>query len=196
MNRDEITKLYFIAPIANVPSILQHGILSHKLSGQIDHHSVAMPEIQERRKNKQIPGARPLHDYANLYFDAHNPMLSKRRAQNDEICILQVDAKVLDLPGVIIADRNAASDWVRFSPVAEGLKSIDRDRVFAQYWTHPQDLYDEMRHKSEKCAEVLVPDRVKPCYFVGAYVANEVALLWFQQLNINLPVCIRSDIFF
>ncbi len=80
MNRDEITKLYFIAPIANVPSILQHGILSNKLSGQIDHHSVAMPEIQERRKNKQIPGARPLHDYANLYFDAHNPMLSKRRA--------------------------------------------------------------------------------------------------------------------
>ena len=126
MNRDDITELHFIAPINNVPSITQFGILSHKLSGQIDHYSVAMPEIQERRKNKQIPGARTLHDYANLYFDAHNPMLSKLRARNDDICILRIDAKVLDLPGVIIADRNAASDWVRFSPLIEGLKAIDR----------------------------------------------------------------------
>ena len=55
MNRDEITELHFIAPIGNVPSIIQHGILSHRLAGRIDHHSVAMPEIQERRKNKQIP---------------------------------------------------------------------------------------------------------------------------------------------
>jgi hypothetical protein len=91
MNRDDITELHFIAPITNVPSIMQHGILSHKLSGQIHHHSVAMPEIQERRKNKQIPGARTLHDYANLYFDAHNPMLSKLRARNDDICILRID---------------------------------------------------------------------------------------------------------
>jgi len=196
MNRDEITELHFIAPITNLPSIMEHGILSHSLAGRIDHHSVAMLEIQERRKNKQIPGARTLHDYANLYIDAHNPMLSRLRAHNDDICILQVDAEVLDLPGVIISDRNAASDWVRFSPVAEGLKTIDRTRVFARYWTHPGDIYDEMSHKSEKCAEVLVPDRIKPCHLVGAYVANEVALLRFQQLNINLPVCIRSDIFF
>jgi hypothetical protein len=53
-------------------------------------------------------------------------MLSKLRAQNEEICVLQVDAKVLDLPGVIIADRNAASDWVRFFSVDEGLKALDR----------------------------------------------------------------------
>ena len=102
----------------------------------------------------------------------------------------------VDLPGVIIADRNAASDWVRFSPVVEGLKAIDRERVFARYWTHPQDLYHEMSHKSEKCAEVLVPDCVMPCYLLGVYVANERVLLQFQQLNINLPICIRSDIFF
>jgi len=195
MNRDEITELYFIAPIANVPSIVQNGILSHKLAGRIDHHSVAMIEIQERRKNKQIPGAGTLHDYANLYFDAHNPMLSRLRERNNDICILRVDAEVLNLPGVIIADRNAASDWVRFWRVAEGLQTIDRERVFVRYWTHP-DPYDEMGHKSEKCAEVLVPDRVMPRYLIGAYVANGVALAQFQQPNVGLPVSIRSDIFF
>ncbi len=109
---------------------------------------------------------------------------------------MQVDAKVLDLPGVIIADRNAASDWVRFSRIGDGLKALDRDRVFARYWTHPKDLFEEMRHKSEKCAEVLVPDCVMPSFLLGAYVANEVALQKLQQLNIGLPVRIRSDIFF
>ena len=196
MNRREVIELHFITPIVNVPSIMQHGILCHRFAARIHHNSVAMQEIQERRENKQIPGARKLHEYANLYFDAHNPMLSKCRAKNNEICILGVDEFVLDLPGVIIADQNAASKWVRFSPVAEGLGRIDKDRLFAKYWTHPRDYYDEIQHKSEKCAEVLVPFRVEARFIIGAYVANEAALTIFRQLNIGLPVCIRSDIFF
>jgi hypothetical protein len=196
MNRDEIIELYFIAPIANVPSIMQHGILSHKLAQQIAHDSVAMQEIQERRRNKQIPGARRLHEYANLYFDAHNPMLSKTREQNDRLCLLRVDVKVLNLPGVIIADQNASSKWVRFYSIEDGLRAINRDRVYAVSWKHPNDLIDEWQHKSEKCAEVLVPDRVETKFIVGAYVASDAALSRFRQLNIELPVCIRNDIFF
>jgi len=161
MNRRDVVELYFITPIVNVPSIKEHGILCHKIAARIHHNSVATQEIQERRENKQIPGARKLHEYANLYFDAHNPMLSKCRAKNDEICILRIDESVLDLPAVIIADQNAASKWVRFSTVAERPGRIDRDRLFARYWTHPQDYYDGIRHKSENCAEVLVPNRIK-----------------------------------
>jgi hypothetical protein len=195
MIRSDITELHYIAPIENVPSILEHGILSHNQAKKIDHNSVAMREIQERRKDKQIPGARRLHDYANLYFDAHNPMLSKCRAHNREICVLRIDPMVLDTPNVIIADRNAASNWVRFSPVAEGLGSINRDRIFARYWTHPNQ-YEEMSHKSEKCAEVLVPDCVAPEFILGAYVVDEVAMIRFRQLNSGLPVSIKSDIYF
>jgi len=99
MNRVDITELHFIAPIANVPSILRHGILSHRQADRLAHDSVAMPEVQERRKNKLIPGARHLHEYANLYFDAHNPMLSMRRAQNDAVCVLRADCAVLDRAG-------------------------------------------------------------------------------------------------
>lgn len=122
---------------------------------------VAMPEIQAIRQNKQIPGARRLHEYANLYFDAHNAMLSRVRGHNSTICVLQIDAAILDFPGVIVTDRNAASGWVSFLPVNEGLEAIDRDRLFARSWKHPEDMYDEMSHKSEKCAEVLVPDRAE-----------------------------------
>jgi ssDNA thymidine ADP-ribosyltransferase, DarT len=196
MNRADVTELHYITAIANLPSILRHGILSHNLAAKVAHDSVAMQEIQERRQNKRIPGAGYLHDYANLYFDAHNPMLSKCRTRNDEICVLQIEPGVLDTPGVIIADRNAASNWTSFWPVTEGLSVVSAERVFARYWLHPNDLYDEMSHKSEKCAEVLVPDRVDGHLIFGVYVANPMALLEFQRLESQLPVSIRGDMFF
>ena len=195
MNRADVTELHYITAIANVTSILQHGILSHTLAGQLAHDSVAMPEIQERRRNKQIPGARPLRDYANLYFDAHNPMLSRCRQRNNEICILRIDHSVLELPNVIVTDRNAATDLVRFWRVAEGLVRLDYQRLFAQYWTHPDDLYDQSNHKAEKCAEVLVPDRLAAQMIMGAYVANRVALASFEALNTDLPVKIHAMFF-
>ena len=82
MNRSDIEELHYIVPMATVPSIMRHGILSHQLADEIPHNSLAMREIQERRENKQIRGARKLHEYVNLYFDAHNPMLSKVRQHN------------------------------------------------------------------------------------------------------------------
>ena len=196
MNRADVTELHYITAIANVTSIMQNGILSHTLAAELTHDSVAMPEIQAIRQNKQIPGARRLHEYANLYFDAHKAMLSRVRGHNSTICVLHVDAGVLDLPGVIVTDRNAASGWVSFLPAAEGLEAIDRDRLFARSWKHPQDMYDEMSHKSEKCAEVLVPDRAEARYVMGAYVANQTALAAFQALGTGLPGSIRGDMFF
>ena len=100
MIRSDITELHYITPIANLPSIVQLGILSNKRAAKVKHVSVAMEEIQDKRRQKKIPGARHLHDYVNLYFDAHNPMLSKRREKNNEICILRVDPNVLNIAGV------------------------------------------------------------------------------------------------
>ena len=196
MNCGDVTELLYITAIANVLSILQHGILSHALASRLDHQSVAMPQIQQTRENKHIPGARSLHEYANLYFDAHNPMLSRCRARNAEICVVRVDAGVLDQAGVIVTDRNAASGWARFWSVAAGLPNTSRDRVFARYWTHRDDPYEEKRHKLEKCAEVLVPDRVEAGLIIGAYAVNQAAQQVFQQLKTGLSVQIRGELFF
>ena len=196
MKRADVKELHYITLIANAPSIMQRGILSNELSKKVPHDSLAMEEIQTKRKNKRIPGARRLHQYVNLYFDAHNPMLSKRRNQNDQICILRVNASVLDLPGVIISDQNAASSYVRFFPVAAGLAALDKDKVFATFWLHPENQIEEWAHSSVKCAEVLIPDRVETKYVIGAYVANETALKAFQRLCIQLTASIRNDIFF
>jgi hypothetical protein len=196
MNRADIYELHYITAIANVPSILQHGILSHTLAAQLAHHSVAMPEIQERRRNKQIPGARILHEYANLYFDAHNPMLSIRRNWNDEICVLRVSENVLNLDGVIVSDMNAARDAVRFYDVPTGLAALDRERLYAAFWLHQDNPTEEDRHKALKCAEALIPDLVPPNFILGAHVANHIALNTFQGLNLPLQVTIKAGMFF
>ncbi len=195
MNRSDVKELHYIAPIANVPSILEHGILSNRRAGQLHHRSIAMQEVQGRRKDKRIPGGRPLHDYVNLYFDAHNPMLCARQSRNNEICVLRVDAQVLDLDGVIVADRNAASSYARFDPMASGIAALDKDLVYARYWTH-QDPYEAMTQKSIKCAEVLVPDRVDAAFLQGAYVANEKGRAAFVALQSSLTVTINLGMFF
>lgn len=196
MNRSDIAELHYIAPIENVLSILEHGILSNRLAARLPHRSVAMQEIQERRQDKRIPNARPLHEYVNLYFDAHNPMLSKCRAHNDSICVLRVNHVVIDMPGVIVTDKNAAKDYVRFYAGPEGLQALNTDLVFARFWLNRDDPFDEQYRRGAKCAEVLVPDSVGPDLLIGAYVANRQALSAFEALGTRLPVTINGSMFF
>ncbi len=179
----------------NVPSIMSKGILSHKHAKKINHNSVAMEEIQDRREKKVVPGGRPLHEYVNLYFHARNPMLYVRRSHHIDLCILCVGTQILDLPGVVIADRNASSDYARFAPAPHGLSIVDKETTFAEYWTH-QDPFEAMRRKSAKCAEVLVPDRIDPCLIMGAYVSCLEAKTKFEALAVDIPVTVNSYLFF
>jgi hypothetical protein len=195
MNRQDLTELHYITPIANVPSILQHGILSHNRVAALPHDSVAMQEIQDLRENKAIPGARRLHDYANLYICARNPMLYKRLDRHAGLCVLRINTNVLDLPGVIVSDSNAASQYVRFAPAPGGLSIVNRERTFADDWTSP-DTIEYYRKKAGKCAEVLVPDRVDPCHIGGAYVSCEEALARFNARARGLAAAINRHVFF
>lgn len=196
MKREDLDELHYITAISNMPSIWRNGILSHKRASKYQHVSIASGEIQERRARKIIPGGRALHEYVNLYFCARNPMLYLRRSQHTGLCVLRIGLSVLDLPGVVITDRNAASDWVRFFPSPEGLTSVSGELVFAEYWTHPEDLFTEWEHKSIKCAEVLVPDRVDPRYFLGVYVSCEEAKINFEATGVPLTLEINPYLFF
>lgn len=198
MDRGELTELHYITAIANVPSILQRGLLSHRLADQVEHHSVAMAEIQDRRARKRVPGGRALHEYVNLYVNGRNVMLSKVLYGNsvDDVCVLRVSPDVVDLPDVAITDQNAGSDYVRFVHASVGLALIRRATVFAQYWTHPEDQIAEWRHKSAMCAEVLVPDTVSPTYILGAYVGSAGAQQKVTASAPSLAVTLHEYMFF
>jgi hypothetical protein len=178
--------------------MLEEGILCHRLAERTaqGYVSVADHEVQARRAGKRIwlgRYYRRLHDYANLYIDARNAMLFVllQTGQGD-LTVLAIDPAVLDLRGVVIADRNAASLGPRFLPSAQGIDALDEAVVTAERWTDSPDA------RQRRMAEVLVPSRVSPSFIRGAYVPDEDAA---QRLQAHLgsralPIRIHPWLFF
>ncbi|MCL4178250.1 MAG: DUF4433 domain-containing protein [Verrucomicrobia bacterium] len=133
-----VTEFQCIMPLDNIPSVVKLGILSNERAAKVPHYSVALELVQERRDLKHVPGGLKLHQYANLYFHARNPMLFKRKVTAATLCVLRVSTEVRHIDGVVFADRNASSDYVRFlHPRQEGV--LDYDAVFALDWRHAND---------------------------------------------------------
>lgn len=190
-----VTRLHFIVPIANVQSVLTHGILSHTSAAVLDPTSVADPAVQQIRDGKTVPRGLALHDYANLYFNPRNPMMYKRQAQASKLCVLNISTDVLRVRGVVLTDCNASSRYARYlSP--NQWRQIEFDDVFARDWTHPGNLPRYLQHKSRMCAEVLVPHRVAPQYIVGAYVVSSSAEVMLRRAGPGLAIQVEPDVFF
>ena len=195
LDRSELSELYYITPINNVESILNYGILCNKKANKVKHESIADIKIQDIREGKKVPGGLPLHEYVNLYFCARNPMLFKRRNFHLKICVLRINPDILDLPNVVIAVGNAASDNTSFWASPFGLTKIDKDLVYAEWWTD-NDIIQEMKKKRIKCSELLVPYKVDSIYINGAIVSCKESEIYLKSANFTLPIEINSYLFF
>jgi hypothetical protein len=196
MTYDELPELHNINVLKNLGSILEFGILSHDGAKRIKHHSVAMAEIQGIRAKVILPNKRKLHSYANLYINARNTMMYKRKENHRELCVIRVDKSILNHPTAIVTDQNACSDYVRFAGRTMGLGRIDKDTVFAEYWTHPNDQIATWRHRAAMCAEVLVLDSVPPTYIKGVYVSCEESKAESEGAFPGLHVVANPHLFF
>lgn len=188
--------LYNIMPISNIPSVIENGLLCYNKVITLNHYSIALNGVQERREKVKIPGGMWLHQYANLYFTHHNPMLFLRKDNADSLCVLAFDSSILDIDGCIVSDRNAATELVRFYSPEDGIERINFDKVFAEFWTHPENIYEYQNHKAIKCAEVLVPEKVEYEYIVGAYVSSEESKNRMIEMNFNKPIIVKPSVFF
>lgn len=195
MDRDEVKEFHLITPISNLGSILMHGILSHDHAAKLQHLSVALETVQDRRHIKPVPGGLSLHRYANLYFDARNPMMYRLQDRTD-LVVVRVSPTVLDIPNTVVSDGNAAAEGTRFYPSPEGLRHLDSGLVFARYWTDP-DYWQMKEKRRARCAEILVPNLIPSTYIKGCYVDTEEkgreCLGFFE----DLPTAdVRREIYF
>jgi hypothetical protein len=190
-----VIELHCIMPLGNIPSVLQRGILSYESAAKLSHYSVAMQPVQDRRDQKQVPGGLKLHQYANLYFHARNPMMFKRRDEASRLCVLIVSTQVLGLPGTVISDQNAASDYARFLHPSQW-ELLAFDDIYATDWRHPDDPIAYFRHKARKCAEVLVAQCVEPRFLIGAYVPDDGVAVQLANLGCILPLRVNPGLFF
>jgi len=190
-----VTELHCIMPIANIGSVMTHGILSYERTAKLPHRSVALQPVQEKRDQISVPRGLKLHQYANLYFHARNPMMYKRKGEAAQLCVLRVSTDVLKEPGAVITDCNAASGYVRFLAPSQWA-SLNFDDIFAMDWTHPNDRTRYFQHRSRKCAEVLVPHCVKVGFLTGAYVVNANGEARLRRANFAFPIAIQPVLFF
>ncbi|MBU0984404.1 MAG: DUF4433 domain-containing protein, partial [candidate division Zixibacteria bacterium] len=195
MDRSDLLELHYIVPLSNISSICELGILSHEKAARLEHESVAMDVIQQRREAKQIPNGLRLHQYVNLYINARNMMMYKRRGDHLKLAVIRVSPAVLDLPDVVIADRNAACDYVRFQASPGGLSHIDRSAVYARSWNHA-DPIEKISHGQIMCAEVLVPYKVDVAYLEGVYVSCAEAQGKYMALSLPLVSVVNENVFF
>lgn len=187
--------LYNIQAIENIPSIMRYGLLSNENASKIKHKSIAMNEVQERREAIRVPNGLRLHQYANVYFDPWNPMLSARRDQNEDICILKIDCCILDFEGAVVSDCNASSDYAGFYSPEDGMERINFHLVYAKSW-RDENHYAYLRKKSIKCAEVLVPYEITYDYITCAAVVSESAKRKLENVGFDKRIYVMPEKFF
>ena len=200
MQRDQLIELHNIQHIENIPSIFKHGILSHNQAQKrrVKGKDISDIEPLGKRSRVVVPGGRRLHDYANLYINGRNKMMFKvvHKYPCTEIYVFCIDPAVLDLTGVVIADCNASSDYVRFYSSPDGLSHIDYNLVSAGSWTHPGNIIEEWRHGAIICAEVLVPDKIESRFIKKIYVSCNESAEKVRNLAPEFPVAVNRDLFF
>lgn len=174
-----IKEFHYITPLENLTSILEMGILSHNLAEGVKAGDVSMSSVQRLRAHKLIPGeltggvSKTVHDFANVYFNAQNPMLFKLKDTSSNLCVLRIRKEALDLPDAIVADRNAATDEVQFFKAAEGTHRLALNVLFGPFWTSKFETPEENKRRGQlRCAELLVPGRIHPSYIGGLYVGS------------------------
>lgn len=192
-----IPELHYIAPASNLDSIRKLGILSHNQAGSVPYSSVADPEVNQRRSSKRLLSGRIVHDYANLYFNARNPMLSRLlKASLEPLCVVRVASRVLRLPGVLFTDGNAANASTRaFYPTGENVL-MDRSRVFLRYWPVPGNPAQERENTRCLMAEVLVPDIISPHFIVGIDVQSQASIAEFTLWIDRSMIRVNKHLFF
>jgi len=194
----DLQELHYITHLDNVPSIRANGLLSHARATRIAHNSVAMEVIQERRERVHIPNGLPLHQYVNMYFNARNCMMSKVLYDGTDhrtLGVVSIKPAVLDLPGAVIADRNASRSYVSFGTTDEMLPQLDHDTIFLRWW-HDDNLFEKDRKKGAMCAEVLVPDQVPPEYIRGVWVSCEETVQRMTALDLDIKFKANPYLFF
>jgi len=150
---------------------------------------------QKSRKNSS--GGLPLHHYANLYVNARNPMLYRNCHEQSSInlCVLRISKDVLSLPGVVVTDGNAATTRTRFHESPTGFQHLDKELVFADYWTDNDPIVAD-RKKWIICAEVLVPYKVESRFLIGTFVVSTHTAQSLTQKGIHLSSEINRKMFF
>ena len=177
-----IRELFYITHVKNIKSILEKGILCHNRVEElgIQSEKIYNKAVVARREAITVPSdGRSLWSFANLYFQARNPMLFTviRNKPINEIAVVGVDKNILNRDDIFLSTGNAANSQTEIVPASQKgkilpviMKQVDR-----VYWNEVDGS------KRKIMAECLVPEFVPPQYIRSVYFGDYKAKYEVQE---------------
>lgn len=200
MTQPQIKNLYYITHINNIPSILENGILCHQqlLDSQVEFTPIYDENIVNHRQQRSISNNNTLWNYANLYFQPRNPMMYRvvKEGYIKDIAIISIKPQVLEEPGVIITDGNAAHNQTQFYSLSDGQGKLKKNwKIIKNEWWDKDNTDGSKRIIMSEC---LIPKKVIPTLIDSIFVPSDTVRKkinsWIEKLNI--PVIKEGDLFF
>jgi len=198
-SRFTIRELFYITHVKNIKSILERGILCHKRieDSGIPYARIYNKEVVSRRKSITTPDGSSLWNFANLFFQARNPMLYTvvRNKPLEEIAVIGVDKSILDRPDIFISTGNAAHSQSEIVPATEKKKVLPKiiHNINRVYWNEVDGS------KRTIMAECLVPDFIPPDLIRSVYFADYKAKYKTEDAigkTANIPFLFVPGMFF
>ncbi len=199
MKRPEITGLYYITHIDNVPSILSRGVYCHERieTEHIEYTRIYDEDIVANRHDIHVPDGRSLWKFANFYFQPRNPMLYRVLSEKSskEIAIISVRPDILDRLDIYISTGNAAHSLSEILPAGDGRKvlpQILKDTLRVEWWN------EAVGSKRKIMAECLVPEALSADLIQAIYVSGHGTKEKLEPLisGCNVPVIPQPRMFF
>jgi hypothetical protein len=197
-----ISNLYHVTAIENIPSIFQHGLLSHNhvIMKGLSPVSYSYENIQERRGRDIFVGNRPANDYVPLFFSEKAPALKAMelngRSHGKAIVYICIKGEIIGEEGVYFSDKNVAIKSVPVNKYNdfEHLRKLDWKTIRAPY-----ENYDSYAIQV-KNAEVLVPSRIDPLWFRKLVVPDERASAYLttflRRIHHSIPVEVNDSFYY
>jgi hypothetical protein len=177
--------VYHFTHLDNLEGIIRHGLLcpNQKEAQEIEHHSIANPNIQHRRAEMVVPcgPGGVVHDYVPFYFCPRTSMLlSVVNAKNVDqmyLMYLALPISVLDRPDVVFTNASANTvDPPDFFSDSTHAQDLAWDLIDSRKWGFPEE------QKQARQAEVLVHQRVGIADVDHIIVWNKAVKEWVLEL--------------
>lgn len=190
--------VYNMCHFDNLLSIMRNGILCNNDMRGVPHRSIANNSVQQRRENKVVPNGLKLHLYANCYLNPRNAMLyvKKQEINIENLIILGISTDILNIGGVVLSDRNAATDAAAFYPPDLAMSKLNFKNIYVKYWNSSNYTQKQLL-KNMSQAEVLVPHKIDVKYIKKIYVVNNnVKRKCEETLGKDIPIEVNKYMFF
>lgn len=197
--------IFYMLHVKNLPSIVEHGLLSHNKAYQLSDfkaEDISNQSVNNRRSVQDPFFKKSLHDYVPFYWNPRNAMLySTQNRFSDNIIILGFEIEkffryLIKEKFFLFTNKNAACDNVRFIPpflklLLDITIGINLKSVFSASWLYNDDV------KQKMMAEILVYESVPFNLVTEIYIQTpeilEQVKSIFQDKGVKQPLCFYGN---